>query len=62
MTKFEKAAKRAELLGYAYRAIIEQDELDNYENIWSDNATLMECRKEQHEFYMSVAKEIEKLL
>lgn len=62
MTKFEKTAKRAELLGQAYKTIIDRDLFDNYEDSWSDNPTVMDCKKEQHEFYMSVAKEIEKLL
>lgn len=62
MTKFEKTAKRAELLGQAYQAIIERDKWDNYDDAWSDNATLRDDRTEEHEFYMAVAKEIEKLL
>ena len=62
MTKFEKTAKRAELLGHAYQTIIDRDLFDNYEDSWSDNPTLIEGKNELHEFYMSVAKEIEKLL
>lgn len=61
MTKFEKTAKRAELLGQAYQAIIERDKWDNYEN-WTDSPNLIDDRSEEHEFYMAVAKEIEKLL
>lgn len=61
MTKFEKTAKRAELLGEAYQRIIEMDKWDNYE-AWTDNPTLSNDKIEEHEFYMSVAKEIEKLL
>lgn len=41
MTKFEKVAKRAELLGHAYQTIIDRDLFDNYENGWSDNPTLI---------------------
>ena len=62
MTKFEKTAKRAELLGQAYQAIIEKDKWENYDDPWADEPVLSDDRTEQHEFYMSVAKEIEKLL
>lgn len=62
MTKFEKASKRAELLGQAYQAIIEKDKWENYDDAWSDAPTLRDDRTEEHEFYMSIAKEIEKLL
>lgn len=61
MTKFEKAAKRAELLGRAYQAIIDRDKWDNYDG-WADDATLRDERTEEHEFYLSIAKEIEKLV
>ena len=61
MTKFEKVAKRAELLECAYKAIMERDNWDNksYENDFSD---ILDGREEWHEFYMDLAKEIEKLL
>lgn len=61
MTKFEKIAKRAELLEYAYKAIIDRDNWDNksYESDFSD---IIEGQEEWHEFYLSIAKEIEKLL
>lgn len=62
MTKFEKIAKRAELLGFAYREIIERDKWDNQNEGWTDNAVVRDDRIEEHELYMSVAKEIEKLL
>ena len=62
MTKFEKAAKRAELLGQAYQEIIEKDKWDNYEDAWADAPALRDDRTEEHELYMSIAKEIEKLL
>ena len=62
MTKFEKVAKRAELLGKAYQAIIEQDKWDNYDDGWADNPSLRDDRTEEHEFYLSIAKEIEKLV
>ena len=61
MTKFEKIAKRAELLECAYKAIMDRDNWDHktYESDFSDT---LDGREEWHEFYMSVAKEIEKLL
>lgn len=61
MTKFEKVAKRAELLECAYKAIMERDKWDNksYENDFSD---ILDGREEWHEFYMDLAKEIEKML
>jgi hypothetical protein len=62
MTKFEKTAKRAELLGAAYQVIIERDKWDNYDDVWSDKPGLRDDRIEEHEFYLSIAKEIEKLL
>lgn len=62
MTKFEKVSKRAELLGQAYSAILTRDKWDNYEEAWSDNPVLRDDRTEEHQFYMSIAKEIESLL
>lgn len=62
MTKFEKVSKRAELLGKAYDLIIEKDKWENYDDAWTDNPILRDDRTEEHEFYMSVAKELEKLL
>ena len=62
MTKFEKVAKRAELLGQAYQSIIEKDRWDKYDNAWTDDPILSDDKIEQHEYYMAVAKEIEKLL
>lgn len=62
MTKFEKVSKRAELLGQAYQAVIEKDKWENYDSPWADEPALRDGRTEEHEFYMSVAKEIEKLL
>ncbi len=61
MTKFEKIAKRAELLEYAYKAIMERDNWDN-KHYDSDFSYTLDGREEWHEFYMTVAKEIEKLL
>lgn len=60
MTKFEKIAKRAELLEVAYNAIIDKDKWDNgdYEN----DFVVREDKKEEHDFYIYIAKEIEKLL
>lgn len=62
MTKFKKTATRAELLGKAYDLIIEKDKWENYDDAWTDNPILRADRTEEHEFYLSVAKEIEKLL
>lgn len=62
MTKFEKMVKRAELLERAYIAIIEQDKWDNYYDVWTGNSPLRDDRTEEHEFYLSIAKEIENLL
>lgn len=62
MTKFEKVAKRAELLELAYNAIEERDRIDNCENPWDEVPTLMENKIEEHEFYLSILKEIEKML
>lgn len=61
MTRIEKAAKRVELIGRAYQAIIDQDKWDNYDG-WTDDATLRDERTEEHEFYLSIAKEIEMLV
>lgn len=61
MTKFEKVSMRAELLERAYNLIMDADKWDNmdYDNSYE---TVRDDRKEQHEFYLSIAKEIEKLL
>ena len=55
-------AKRAELLERAYNVIIEQDKWDNHGDLWTDSPSLRDDRTEEHEFYLSIAKEIEKLL
>lgn len=62
MTKFEKVAKRAELLQVAYNAILERDKWDNHESAWTDEPVLCEDKTEEHEFYQSILKEIEKML
>lgn len=61
MTRFEKVAKRAELLEAAYNAIIERDKLINYEHD-SDDMVLIKGNEEMHAFYLKVASEIEILL
>lgn len=61
MTKFEKVSKRAELLGQAYQTIIDKINSGKYDP-WSDEPALRDDRIEEHEFYMSIAKEIENLL
>lgn len=62
MTKFEKISKRAELLMLAYNAILERDKWDNYDDCWADPPVLKDNRTEEHEFYLSVLNEIEKML
>lgn len=62
MTKFEKAAKRAELLEVAYKAISDRDKWDNYVDAWTDEPELRDDRTEEHEFYLDILKEIEKML
>lgn len=65
MTKFEKVAKRAELLDVAYKTILERDKWDNYVDPWTENPEFPELREdkiEEHEFYLGVLKEIEKML
>lgn len=62
MTKFEKVAKRAELLEVAYKAILDRDKWDNYVDAWAENPELIEDKIEEHEFYLGVLKEIEKML
>lgn len=58
----KKAQIRAELLGQAYQVIIEKDKWDNYDDPWLGVPDLRDDRTEEHELYMSIAKEIEKLL
>lgn len=62
MTKFEKVAKRAELLEVAYKAILDRDKWDNYVDAWAENPELIEDKIEEHEFYLGILKEIEKML
>lgn len=50
------------MLGEAYSEIIRKDKWDNHENAWEDEPVLRYDRIEEHELYMSIAKEIEKLL
>lgn len=62
MTKFEKVAKRAELLEVAYKAILDRDKWDNCVDAWAENPELREDKIEEHEFYLGILKEIEKML
>lgn len=62
MTKFEKVAKKAELLEYAYNAIIDRDKWDNMIDGWADEPELNPERAEMHDYYMEIAKAIEGLL
>ena len=62
MTKFEKIAKKAELLECAYNAIIERDKWDNMENGWEESPELRPERAEMHSYYLEIAALIEGLL
>lgn len=62
MTKFEKIAKKAELLEYAYNAIIDRDKWDNMIDGWTDGPELNPERAEMHAYYMKIAKAVEGLL
>lgn len=61
MTKFEKIAKRVELLEVAYNAIIDRDKCDNFDDDGND-MVLTKGNEEMHAFYLKVAAEIEMLL
>lgn len=62
MTKFEKIAMRAAALEKAYNAIIDYDNWENMTYEEGGNFSINDERIEQHEFCLSIAKEIEKLL
>ena len=62
MTKFEKVAKKAELLEYAYNAILDRDKWDNMIDVWVDNPELNPERTEMHRFYLEIAALVEGLL
>ena len=62
MTKFEKVAKKAELLEYAYNAILDRDKWDNMNNGWGDNPELIPERTEMHRYYLEIAALVEGLL
>ena len=62
MTKFEKIAKKAELLEYAYNAIIDRDKWDNMVDGWAENPELNPERAEMHAYYLEIASLIEGLL
>lgn len=62
MTKFEKVAKKAELLEYAYNAILDRDRWDNMVDGWADNPELNMERADEHRFYLEVAALVEGLL
>lgn len=62
MTKFEKVAMRAELLEAAYKAVLDRDMWDNYVDAWTEKPELREDKIEEHEFYLGILKEIEKML
>ena len=62
MTKFEKVAKKADLLGRAYNAILERDRWDNMIDGWADNLEVNPERTDEHRFYLEVAALVEGLL
>lgn len=62
MTKFEKVAKKAELLEYAYNAILDRDKWDNMNNGWGDDPELNPERSEMHRYYLEIAALVEGLL
>lgn len=62
MTKFEKIAKKAELLECAYNAIIDRDKWDNMVDGWAEEPELNPERAEMHSYYLEIASLIEGLL
>lgn len=62
MTKFERVAKRAELLGLCAKTIINEDEWDNYYTNDNGEKIIPDEKKEMHELYMQLLSELEKLL
>ncbi len=62
MTKFEKVAKRAELLGKCARTIIDDDEWTNLCTNDEGETYIPDENQEMHELYMKVLSDLEKLL
>lgn len=62
MTKFERAAKRAELLGMCARTIINEDEWTNLRTNDAGETYIPDENQEMHELYMKVLSDLEKLL
>lgn len=62
MTKFEKIAKKAELLECAYNAIIDRDKWDNMVDPFSEATELNPEKAEMHAYYLEIASLIEGLL
>lgn len=62
MTKFEKIAKKAELLECAYKAVIDRDKWDNMVYGWAESPELNPERAEMHAYYLEIASLIEGLL
>lgn len=62
MTKFEKIAKKAELLEHAYNAIIDRDKWDNMNNGWTESPEIRPECAEMHSYYLEIASLIEELL
>lgn len=62
MTKFEKIAKKAELLECAYNVVIDRDKWDNMVDGWTESPELKPERAEMHEYYLEIASLIEGLL
>lgn len=62
MNKFEKIAKKAELLECAYNAIIDRDKWDNMVDAWAENPELKPDKAEMHSYYLEIASLIEGLI
>lgn len=62
MTKFEKMAKKAELLECAFNAILYRDRWDNMVDRWGDSQEVKPERAEMHIYYLYIANLIEEIL
>ena len=62
MTKFERVAKRAELLGMCAKTIINEDEWYNYVTDDNGEKFIPDEHKEMHELYMKLLSDLEKII
>lgn len=62
MTKFERVAKRAELLWMCAKTIIHEDEWYNYDTDDNGERIIPDDKQEMHELYMKLLSDLEKLL